>query len=172
MIPKERTTTRFLALNEKIEELTREIKLRKQAEEELRQYSARQASIINGLPTHITLVDKQGTIIAVNNAWEQFAQVNLFQDPNAGLTQNYLEICEKATGPCSEEAAHVAKGLRTILSGERSLFELEYPCHSPTEKRWFRVMISPVRSNNDVLGAVVMHVNVTRHKLAEMELLT
>ncbi len=53
-----------------------------------------------------------------------------------------------------------------MLRGETPEFSLEYPCHSPTEKRWFRMMVTHA-GLAPASGAVVMHVNVTERRLAE-----
>jgi hypothetical protein len=36
---------------------------------------------------------------------------------------------------------------------------MEYPCHSPTEERWFVMQVSPLTGAQP--GAVVSHVNIT-----------
>ena len=56
-------------------------------------------------------------------------------------------------------ASTAALGLRQVLEGSRPLFSLEYPCHSPTEQRWFVLNAAPVISQE--FGAVISHVNVT-----------
>lgn len=146
---------------------------RKQAEEKLRQseiaqrdLAAMQTTILNALPAHIALLDAEGVILSVNEAWQRFATANLLQGPEFSLGQNYLEVCTRAQGDCSEEAEAVAAGIRQVLRGEDGEFTLEYPCHSPAEQRWFRLMVSPLNEGR-LAGAVVMHVNVTERKLAE-----
>lgn len=119
---------------------------RRQAEEEklLSEAVKTQATILNALPAHLALLDAQGVIVAVNEAWRQFATANVLQGPAFTIGQNYLEVCERSSGDCSEEAQTVVSGLRRILRGESTEFVLEYPCHSPEEKRWFRLMASPL----------------------------
>jgi len=41
---------------------------------------------------------------------------------------------------------------------------MEYPCHSPDAKRWFRFMVMPLRPPHG--GAVVVHVDVTEVRVA------
>jgi two-component system CheB/CheR fusion protein len=36
---------------------------------------------------------------------------------------------------------------------------MEYPCHSPTEQRWFMMSVAPVLGQDG--GAVVSHVNIS-----------
>ncbi|MDZ7697705.1 MAG: helix-turn-helix transcriptional regulator [Deltaproteobacteria bacterium] len=61
------------------------------------------------------------------------------------------------------------EGIREVISGKRRFFELEYPCHSPGEERWF---IGRVTSfENEVSRLVVIaHENITERKKAEKEL--
>jgi len=128
-----------------------------------------QAAILNALPAHIALLDPQGTILAVNESWRGFAASNSAYSQDFFVGQNYLEVCDVATGECSHEAAEIAAGLRAVLAGGVPSFVKEYPCHSPTETRWFRLMATPLNAHSGD-GAVVMHVNVTERKLAEIAL--
>ena len=44
-----------------------------------------------------------------------------------------------ATGEDVPSALAAAMGIRQVLDGERSSFELAYPCHGPGVERWFRI---------------------------------
>jgi two-component system cell cycle sensor histidine kinase/response regulator CckA len=125
-----------------------------------------QAAILNAIPAHIALLDSHGVIRAVNESWKRFAQANVLQNPGFGLGFNYLEVCEQATGDCADEALEVGRGLRRVLKGEIREFCFEYPCHSQTEQRWFRLMATPLEVSG-AGGAVVMHINITERRLAE-----
>jgi diguanylate cyclase (GGDEF)-like protein/PAS domain S-box-containing protein len=133
-------------------------------------------ALIDSLPAHIALLDDQGVIVDVNNQWRRFGEQNGLGDERSGVGSNYIAICEAASGACAVEAPAIACGLRDVLAGERQTFVLEYPCHSPTEQRWFRVAANRLRPSNDAPvnargeGAVVMHVDITERKLAELEL--
>ena len=136
---------------------------------ERKQIEERQAAILDALPAHICLLDKAGKILEVNNEWKQFALENGYDGNNFGIGGNYLEICENATGDFSEDAKHVAAMCRAVLSGESSYFELEQPCFSPTEKKWFKLTVTPLNKEK-LAGAVVMHINITERKRIEEEL--
>lgn len=146
---------------------------RKRAEEALkaseakqRQLSERQSAIFDALPAHISLLSGLGNILDVNAAWRQFASMNNYEGSNFGIGSNYFDVCECATGDCSAEANQTAEGIRSVLSGKSNHFELEYPCHSPEKKRWFRLTVTPLQEDATA-GVVVMHVNVTERKLSE-----
>ncbi|HVZ78661.1 MAG TPA: ATP-binding protein, partial [Gemmatimonadaceae bacterium] len=138
--------------------------LRDVAERE--QMAETQKAILDALPAHIALIDAQGVILAVNESWRRFASANVLQTPEFGVGQNYLGVCDRASGDCSNEAAETARGIRQVLAGEIAHFTLEYPCHSPTEQRWFRVMVTPLHPDFRA-GAVVMHVDITERRVAQ-----
>ncbi len=55
-----------------------------------------------------------------------------------------------------------------MLEGSQPLFTLEYPCHSPTERRWFLLHVAPLPGG---LGsAVVSHLGITERKQLEQAL--
>ena len=139
---------------------------RKQAEEAARAAAHRQTAILNALPAHIALIDPEGVILSINEAWRRFATANFLQSADCCVGRNYLSVCEKATGECSNEAHEVVLGLREVLAGRKQEFAIEYPCHSPTEKRWFRLMVTPLHEDRRE-GAVVMHIDITERRRAE-----
>ena len=128
-----------------------------------------QRAILDAIPAHVALLDPEGIILATNERWQRFAKANLLQGPEFSLGQNYLKVCERATGPCSEEAKGAAGGIRRVLQGEVGEFTIEYPCHSPTEQRWFRLIATALHAGCGG-GGVVMHLNITERKLAEVKL--
>ncbi len=147
-----------------------------EAQEKLRQsetvqhdLAATQSSILNALPAHIALLDHEGAILSVNDGWRHFAGNNGLQSSAAGVGQNYLEICDRAYGDCAAEAHSAALGIRAVLAGTTAEFALEYPCHSPTEERWFQLRVNPIEDGVP-RGAVVMHVAITERKQAEQRI--
>ena len=128
--------------------------------------AAKQVAILNALPAHIALLDAQGRIVSVNQAWRQFADANSLQAPAYGVGLSYFDICDNAQGDTAAEAQQVAAGIRAVLAGAVKSVSLEYPCHSPTEQRWFLMAVTPL-ADQSPHGAVVMHLNITERKLAE-----
>lgn|GEM_PF-1212167 len=130
---------------------------------------SKQSATLNALPAHIALLNKEGEVVAVNESWRGFADQNVLQSPDFCVGQNYLRLCERAEGAGAGEARLAAAGLRKVLNGQARDFMLEYPCHSPTEQRWFRLMVAPL-SDSHQAGAVVMHINITDRMQAELAL--
>jgi hypothetical protein len=111
------------------------------------------------------VLDEHGTIIAVNDAWREFARTN--GDPNlraTGVGTNYFQVCESARDRNVAEAGMVLAGMQAVLHGALPLYELEYPCHSPTEERWFLLRVLPLQGAQR--GLVVAHTDITEQRRA------
>jgi PAS domain S-box-containing protein len=130
--------------------------------------SGAQPSILDALPAHIALLDTAGVIVNVNEPWKRFAEENAFHGAAYCVGENYITTCERAAAE-SAEARAAAIGIRAVLRRDVPEFNLEYPCHSAMEQRWFAMSVSPFNADG-AGGAVVAHVNVTKRKLAEIAL--
>jgi PAS domain S-box-containing protein len=126
-------------------------------------------SALDGLSAHIALLDGQGDILLVNKAWREFAEQGGLAPELVAKHANYLQVCDKATGGNSEDAASFAQGIRLVLDGKQESFGMEYPCHSPTRRRWYsgRVAILP---GGGPRRAVVVHEDVSERMRAEEKL--
>lgn len=138
----------------------------KQVEEALRESERFVRSTLDGLSAHIAILDETGTILAVNHSWRRFADSNPPVTTNVSEGTNYLVVCDQAAGPRSEEAAGFAAAIRAVLSGTLDHFEMEYPCHSPAEQRWFIGRITRFPGEGPA-RVVVAHEDITRSRLAE-----
>src|SRR5918997_1067213 len=132
-------------------------------QEEARRSEDRQRTL-DSLSAHIAIIDETGTIVTVNKAWRDFAWANGAAAQNYAEGANYLRACDSAAGAHSEEAAPFAEGIRSVLSGQREEFELEYPCHSPSERRWYIGRVTQFAGGGSP-RAVVAHENTTERKL-------
>ena len=126
------------------------------------------SAVINALSSHICVINKVGEIIAVNRAWQDFAIANPPVSSRVGVGINYLEVCQRASGMDREEARKFASGVRSVLERRTEFFEMEYPCHSPTQNRWFLGRVTPLKTKQR--GAVISHATITDRKLLEFEL--
>lgn len=126
-------------------------------------------SILSSLSDHIAVIDNSGKIIVVNAAWNQFALQNgVTSLERTSIGTNYFDVCNKAIAAGDKTAVDALKGVKSVLSGEKNFYELEYPCHSPEKQRWFVLRVNPfVQDKNKI---VLAHIDVTDRKLAEDEL--
>ncbi|MDZ7706706.1 MAG: PAS domain S-box protein [Trueperaceae bacterium] len=153
----------------------RDVTVRRDMVERLRSQEAHLANelttrkaLIDSLPANIAVLDASGVITSVNDRWRTFADDNDADDDQVGVS--YLQVCDAARGKDAGSGAQVAAGLRAVLADQRSSFVYEYPCHSPSEERWFRLAATPLRTDAELEGAVVMHIDVTEAKRAEAAL--
>ena len=130
-------------------------------------------SVLDGLSAHVCVIDATGVIVTVNRAWLDFAASNGGSLGELQEGANYLGVCEFAASMSTPDAAQVGHFLvllREVLAGHRTHFQFEYPCHSPSEQRWFIVRVSRIEAS-DPPRYVVAHDNVTALKLAQQELI-
>lgn len=144
----------------------RDVTNRKQADERLRSAREFLQSVQDALSAHIAILDHEGKIVQVNAAWRDFGAQNGLTHPNFCIGENYLDVCDKASGDFAEEAKAVANAIRDVLSDGQSETWVEYPCHSPHEKRWFIARITSFE-NNGQKWIVVSHANITERRQAE-----
>ena len=132
-------------------------------------------AVLDALPAHIAVLDGDGRILAVNHSWLRFAAEN--GDPHHPCVRtgaDYLQVCRDAIRENSPLAREALEGIQDVLSGRRPQFVLEYPCHSPTQQRWFLMHVVPARhettpgaGTDEACRAVVTHLDITERKLAE-----
>ncbi len=136
----------------------------------LRDSEALNQRTLQALPAHIAVLDRQGRILVVNQAWTEFADTNLVKGaPAVGVGSNYLEVCRRTVANGETDALGVVAGIEAALGGTDTPFTLEYPCHSPSEKRWFLMTVVPLGAEG---GAVITHLNITEQKQAQERLKT
>ncbi|QAZ66477.1 PAS domain-containing hybrid sensor histidine kinase/response regulator [Solidesulfovibrio carbinolicus] len=137
-----------------------DISARRKAEEALMESERFARGTLDGLSAHIAIVDEAGDILAVNSAWRAFADHASCTPGAVSEGANYFLACQGATGDEADTAGRIAQAIREVLAGRLPFFSLEYPCHSPTEKRWFQVRVTRFPGQGPA-RAVVAHENVT-----------
>ena len=121
--------------------------------------SQRMQSILDSLAEHLAVLDAQGNIVRVNEAWRRFAAEN--GDPDlrhSGPGNNYLSACASAalTDP---DARSAHEGVTAVLRGKLPRFTMQYPCESNGQRLWFLMHAAPVAHAGG--GAVVSHIEIT-----------
>lgn len=126
-------------------------------------------AIIDSLTAHIAVLDENGIIIAVNQAWRKFAEANPPVGTKVCEGACYLAVCEAAEGEDRDQALACLEGIRAVMANRIDSFFMEYPCHSPSERRWFAARFTRLIGPGP-LRIVVAHENITERKLAEESL--
>jgi signal transduction histidine kinase/CheY-like chemotaxis protein/HPt (histidine-containing phosphotransfer) domain-containing protein len=120
-------------------------------------------AVIDSLADSVALINQRGEILCTNQRWQQFAAQNGADDATRnGAGLNYLDVCRR--GGVKE----IADGIAAVLAGELPGFTFEYPCHSVSSKRWFRLSATPLQGADGC--ALLSHVDITEHKQLNAEL--
>jgi len=89
----------------------------------------------------VAMLDQDGVIVSVNDAWQAFAVGNGGDPARMGPGVSYLDACAAAAD--DPAAAQVATAIRAALDGRLpGSLTVEVPCHSPYAERWFDVLVS------------------------------
>lgn len=123
-------------------------------------------NVLEATPHQTVVLGSSGIIVAVNEAWREFARNN---GGTAALVDgrgcDYLAVCRAARGRHSEEASFAEQAIRSILSGDRTKVQFEYPSASPSEERWF--LFSAAALGGPGSGLCVSHIDVSAQKRAQ-----
>ncbi len=130
----------------------------------------RALKVLDALDVTVVVLDATGTILMTNRAWHRFARSNPL--PNGGLAHhidvgaNYLDVCRNSRGASADNVVRVIDGIEAVIGGRKRRFTIDYPCHSPSRRRWFRMEVSPLpeTSPREVL---VVHTDISAQKSAE-----
>lgn len=120
------------------------------------------AAFLEALPDQAAVLDADGVIVHTNQPWRDFARDNGGDMERVDRGATYLSACEPTEH--TPELAELRDMLQAVLTGQRARFSYEYPCHSPTERRWFLMRAGHLTPG----GALVTHTNITARKLAEL----
>lgn len=125
-------------------------------------------AVLDTITEHIVVIDSEGSILFVNNSWNEFGQKNACVIDEEWIGINYLTECDHASDMGDDFGTQAAIGIRSVINAEEDKFYFEYPCHSQNDKRWFMMRVTPF-SLKDENCFVISHQNITERKLAEEE---
>jgi diguanylate cyclase (GGDEF)-like protein len=127
-------------------------------------------SILDSVTEQVVVIDETGAIKWVNQSWVDFGQQNGCRTPSdAWVSVNYLRVCDAATGKGRASGQAIAAGIRKVIEQTAPHFEVEYPCHSPGERRWFMMSVTPLVLDGGPFFAII-HKNITARREAEEKL--
>ena len=141
---------------------------RQRMEAELREAEERVAlSALDGLSTHIAILDAEGNILAINKAWREFAREKQGGTDRGGVGANYFVHCEAP--PASPPVTDFAEGVQAVLRGKQAEFSMEYPCQVRGEERWFHGKVTRV-GNGGTMRVIVAHEDISQRVHLEREI--
>ncbi|MHB8449433.1 MAG: sensor domain-containing protein [Mycobacteriales bacterium] len=119
--------------------------------------------LLDALEAATCAVSRDGVIVAVNAAWNQFTAGPDGASSNWAVGTNYLQNCDDLAAAGLDFATTgdiSATGIRSVLAGSLERHQHDYSRPIGGEVRWFSVRVSPADIGGGG-GAVVSHVDVT-----------
>jgi anti-anti-sigma factor len=111
----------------------------------------------------IALLDRDGVIAWVNQAWRAFAASNGGDPARIGPGVSYLQVCAAAGD--DPAAGEVAAAIRAALAGDLpGQMTVVVPCHSAAAERWFDVLISSRLDNQGRCMGVAVTLSLARSR--------
>ncbi|MBD2750579.1 PAS domain S-box protein [Microvirga sp. BT688] len=140
------------------------IQLYKDSQAELSSAKGLLHATLDSLTAQIAILDASGRIIAVNQAWREFAEHNVLTWPTDPIGADYVRVFRACAG-CEPHAAAVAEGVTALLAGTRSDFQILYLCGSR------RFLLRANRFEHEgAVHAVLAHEDVTELASVRREL--
>lgn len=124
---------------------------------------------VDRIDSEFAIIDSDGTILYTNQAWQDFAIEGGFPRDPAMIGENYLDAARRVRDD-DRFADAACEGLDALVSGEKEVFKLEYPCPAPdAPSRWFLLWASPVSFEGETY-LTLEHIEITERKRAEQRL--
>lgn len=153
-----------------IQASSRDITERIESEREIHEAYRFAQNTVNSLQAALAIVDQEGTIIAVNDAWKEFVRL-LFADPeHITVGRNYFTTWEiERYDEATQVIAHqFFDGLQNVLNGEQDRYLQEYHMTTREGEKWFAGTINPFKGEGE-RRAIVTHADITELKRMEQE---
>jgi two-component system CheB/CheR fusion protein len=132
----------------------------------LRRVEEKLQDVLDSLPEHVAVLDRAGTILLVNEGWRRYS-IERGADPvSSGPGASYLAACAHVDGLRGPDAAALQRGLLDVLEGRVARFTYDYLGSPSGVPRWFMIVAAPMHGPEG--GAIVLHVDVTDRKRAEL----
>lgn len=125
-------------------------------------------AVLDSLQEQIAVIDTTGSVQFVNAGWNDFARNNNCEIEEDWVGVNYLDVCRTAKDKGDDIGAQTYEGIKTVLYSQADTFSIEYPCHSPTQKRWFMMTVAGLPNVKQHLYSIC-HRDITQRKLSELK---
>jgi hypothetical protein len=87
--------------------------------------------IVDALHSHLAVLDRDGNITHVNEAWVRFSEERGALPSSTGVGVNYFAVC-RARG-ATPEVEEMLAGIRDVINEAIPQFRAEYTCNTPKE---------------------------------------
>jgi light-regulated signal transduction histidine kinase (bacteriophytochrome) len=138
--------------------------------EALRDREAFAQTILNSSPLQTAVLDTQGVIVSVNEAWTRLAAERSSPGtPLYAIGLDYQSAADALAGkPRGEDRERAWIGIKSVIDNTCAHFTFDYSSMVLDQHRWFRLTVYPMLA--PVEGAVLVHQDITDRKLIDLEL--
>jgi PAS domain S-box-containing protein len=144
--------------------VSRDVTDQQTAQRALRESQRYIESVLHSLPSHLAVLEANGDIVTVNEAWRRFGVENGLPEDHAWAGKNYFESSRN-----DKYGVRAIAGIKAVAAGETDFFQMEYPCHAKDRERYFNLRVTRFRGDGP-LRLVVTHENITDRRIAERQL--
>ncbi|MEQ8188260.1 MAG: CHASE4 domain-containing protein [Candidatus Eremiobacterota bacterium] len=128
-------------------------------------------AVINSMTARLAVLDRNGIITSVNEAWENFYRE---RDSSSGpvpsdIGKDYMLIWQRETEKLSRKKTGVLEGISRVVDGSLQCFSCEYEYKLNDRNIWFLLNVTPLAGKKG--GTVISLVDITERKKAEEEIL-
>jgi PAS domain S-box-containing protein len=157
---KEHLMNRQLAADVRVGTLQQQL-----SEAALSDSEALKGSILSSLENLIAVLDKSGTVIDVNQAWNRGMNEIGLPSWSAGIGTNYRETLRRSADSWPD-ALEVLAVIETVMNGSVPRLRYDYRSDSSPQPRWFAATVTPLRTRDG--GVVVCFKDITDVKKVEV----
>jgi PAS domain S-box-containing protein len=157
---KEHLMNRQLAADVRVGTLQQQL-----SEAALSDSEALKGSILSSLENLIAVLDKDGTVVDVNEAWNRGAREIGLPSWSASVGTNYRETLRRSAGSWPD-ALEVLAIIETVMNGSVPRLRYDYRSDSSPQPRWFAATVTPLRTRDG--GVVVCFKDITDVKKVEV----
>jgi len=125
------------------------------------------ASIIDALPELVVILDREGSIVATNRAWNEFIRTNTRQPKKFGEGGDYLAALRLLAKNGNDSWLDFLRGVEAVAQGDKKEFSLETPLHIGDETRWFLSRCQRFSGRGKSRQTIAVHAPISELKAAE-----
>lgn len=122
-------------------------------------------SSIDTLTASIAIINSHGDILFTNRTWSESVNSGVLGCKEISITTNYLKECDHISGSDTKTAAAIAAGIRAVIKGKNTFFQVEYAGQTTPFERWFSCQVAPFSNNPQRF--IITHEEITNRKLTE-----
>lgn len=137
---------------------------RQRAEDAARASEVLNSAVLTSLPHHVAVLDRDGRIVAVNEAWTRFLAQNC-PTGGAAVGDDYLDHLRTAGGPRPRDLLEICTGIENVLAGRLGTFGGEYM--TPVGDHWVHATVVPLSGPEG--GVVLSYTDIHERRLAETQ---